>query len=248
MRTASKKLSFAQKSCLSKAGKLMYQTSMLRPGARLGVAVSGGMDSWALLQVLLLYRKKLPFRIELLILHINPGFCRSNHQPLLDWLRSSGLAGHVQLGDMGPRAHSTENKKNSPCFFCSWHRRKRLFYLVKKYALTHLALGHNADDLVQNFFLNIFYAGRIEGMYPRESYFQGEFELIRPLLLLEKRVIKKAVQDWKLPVWDNPCPFAEKSKRSETELWLQQIWRQDKRLRKNVFSALQRWQMQNPMP
>ncbi len=226
----------------------MYQTGMLQPGARLGVAVSGGMDSWVLLQTLLLHKKKLPFAVDIMVLHVNPGFSADNHQPLLQWLRKSGLAGHVQVSDIGPRAHSQENWKRSPCFFCSWRRRKRLFRLVKRYALTHLALGHNADDLVQNFFMNLFYSGRVEGLYPRESFFQGEFELIRPLLLVEKRVIKKAVRDWGLPVWTNPCPSEERGKRTETEQWLQQIWDQDKRLRKNVFSALQRWQLQQQMP
>jgi tRNA(Ile)-lysidine synthase TilS/MesJ len=248
MRAAAKRLSYAQKSCLSKAGKLMYRTSMLRPGARLGVAVSGGMDSWTLLKVLLLHRQKLPFRVEIMALHINPGFKPENQAPLLQWLKENGLAGHVQVSDMGPRAHSQENKKSSPCFFCSWRRRKSLFRLVKKYCLTHLALGHNADDLVQNFFMNLFYNGRVEGMYPRESFFQGEFELIRPLLLLEKRVISRAVRDWGLPVWSNPCPSAQRGKRQGTQQWLQEIWAQDKRLRKNVFSALKRWQMQNFRP
>ncbi|MFP4672070.1 MAG: ATP-binding protein [Desulfohalobiaceae bacterium] len=233
---------------MSKAGRLMYRTSMLRPGARLGVAVSGGMDSWILLQVLLLHRKKLPFRMEIMALHINPGFDPDNHQPLLRWLEEKGLAGHAQLADMGLRAHSQENKKRSPCFFCSWRRRKNLFRLAKKYSLSHLALGHNADDLVQNFFMNLFYNGRVEGMYPRESFFQGEFELIRPLLLLEKRMIQKAVRNWELPVWSNPCPSASRGKRKDTQDWLQGVWAQDKRLRKNVFSALTRWQMQHPMP
>ncbi|MFO8032430.1 MAG: tRNA 2-thiocytidine biosynthesis TtcA family protein [Desulfohalobiaceae bacterium] len=248
MRAAAKRLSYAQKSCLSKAGKLMYRTSMLRPGSRLGVAVSGGMDSWTLLKVLLLHRQKLPFRVEIMALHVNPGFDPENHKPLLHWLDKNGLAGHVQVADMGPRAHSPENKKRSPCFFCSWRRRKSLFRLVKKYSLTHLALGHNADDLVQNFFMNLFYNGRVEGMYPRESFFQGEFELIRPLLLLEKRVISRAVRDWGLSVWSNPCPSAQRGKRKGTQDWLQEIWTRDKRLRKNVFSALKRWQMQSPRP
>lgn len=226
----------------------MYETQMLRPGARVGVAVSGGMDSWVLLQTLVLYKKKLPFAIELMALHINPGFDETNHAPLLDWLSEHGVSGHVELCDIGPRAHSSENRKNSPCFFCSWHRRKRLFNLVKQYGLSHIAFGHNCDDLVQNFFMNLTHNGRVEGMFPRESYFQGEFELIRPLILMEKRVIRKAVRAWNLPVWENPCPSDGETNRDRIQHWLEELWKDNKRIRKNIFSGLQRWQMNDPFP
>ena len=238
-----KKLTYTQKSCLSKAGKLMYETGMLQRGARIGVAVSGGMDSWVLLQVLLLQQKKLPFPVELFVLHINPGFDPHNHAPLVDWLFRNGVAGHIAVTDMGLRAHSPENRKNSPCFFCSRHRRKMLFQLVKKYRLSHLAMGHNSDDMVQNFFMNLTYNGRVEGMFPRESYFHGEFQLIRPLLLVEKRLIHKSVREWDLPVWDNPCPSNGSSNRDHVQNWLEGLWKDNKRIKKNIFSGLQRWQM-----
>jgi tRNA(Ile)-lysidine synthase TilS/MesJ len=237
-----RKLAYAQKTCLSKAGRLMLETSMLHPGARVGVAVSGGEDSWVLLQVLLLHRRKLPFGIDLMALHVNPGFDPGNHAPMRQWLLENGVAGHLEVGDMGPRAHTGENRSNSPCFFCSWRRRKRLFQLVRKYGLTHLALGHNSDDLVENFFMNIAYAGRVEGMYPRESFFGGRFELLRPLLMVEKKTISKAAREWKFPVWSNPCPSDGATKRKAIRDWLEELWGKDRRLRKNTFSALQRWQ------
>jgi tRNA(Ile)-lysidine synthase TilS/MesJ len=245
---ALKSLSYVQKSCLSKTGKLMFETSMLSSGARIGVAVSGGMDSWLLLKLLLLQRRKLPFPVEIMALHVNPGFDRHGHRPLAEWLRANGLAGHIEVGDMGPRAHSEENRKRSACFFCSWRRRKRLFQLVKRYRLSHIAFGHTADDLVQTFFMNLFYSGRVEGMYPVESFFGGEFLLIRPMLLVEKRQVVKAVKEWQLPVWQNPCPSAEQSKRTEVEAWMQELMKRDKRIRKNVFSALERWQLAQGIP
>lgn len=226
----------------------MLNNGMLRPGARVGVAVSGGMDSWVLLQVLSLHRRKLPFEIQLMLLHINPGFDPINHAPLVEWAKRSGLAIHLQVSDMGPRAHSAENRKNSPCFFCSWRRRKHLFQLVNKYNLTHLALGHTADDLVQTFFLNLFYQGRVEGLYAKEPFFHGRFELIRPLLHVEKRLVRKAAQDWQLPIWANPCPSAQASKRSEVDDWLQSLWAGNSKMRKSVYSALKRWEQSTPVP
>lgn len=237
-------MTYTQKACLSKAGKMMYRTAMLHPGARVGIAVSGGVDSFLLLQIMLLHRIRLPFSVQLMAIHINPGFDSKNHLPLRKWLRENGVAGHLELCDMGPRAHSQENRKRSPCFFCSWRRRKRLFKLVKHYNLTHIALGHNADDLVQNFFLNLAYSGRVEGMFGKESFFGGEFQLIRPLLLLQKKQIRKAVREWELPIWENPCPSKDSTKRSEVSRWLEELSGGDRRIRKNIYSALTRWQME----
>ncbi len=248
LRGLAKKLSYTQKSCVAKAGKLMFDTQMLRPGARVGVAVSGGLDSWVLLLVLLIQRRKLPFDLELMVLHINPGFDLTNHAPLVDWLEHYGIPAHIGISDMGPRAHTSENRRNSPCFFCSWLRRKRLFELMDRYRLTHLAMGHTADDLVQTFFMNVCYAGRVEGMFPKETFFGGDFELIRPLLWVDKRLITKAAREWGLPVWANPCPSAADSKRSDVDDWLETLWTGNKAVRKNVFSALMRWQAMHPSP
>lgn len=174
------KLKYAQQSCLGQAGKLMQQTGMAWPGARIGLAVSGGMDSWVMLQVMTLRQRIVPFPFELFVIHLNPGFDTTNHAPLADWMRAHGMAGHLETTDFGPRAHSPENRKKSPCFFCAWHRRKRLFDLCRQYNLTHLALGHNTDDLVSTFFMNMLKTGKIYGLVPKESYFGGRLTLIRP--------------------------------------------------------------------
>ena len=236
-----KRLSYAQKYCLKKVSKAMISVSMISSNARIGVAVSGGMDSWVMLKVLCLMKKKLPFNIELMVLHINPGFDPNNHKPLVEWVKDNGIAAHIEIGDMGIKAHSSENLKKSPCFYCTWRRRKRLFELIKKYNLTHLALGHNGDDLVDTFFMNLFYTGRVEGLFPKESFFKGEFELIRPLILVEKRWIKKAASEWNLPVWENPCPSAKKTKRKETRMWLEELWKGNKKIKKSIYSAIYRF-------
>ncbi|MBG0777752.1 MAG: tRNA 2-thiocytidine biosynthesis protein TtcA [Desulfovibrionaceae bacterium] len=235
-------LTFAQKQCVTSAGKLMQDTAMIGPGARVGVAVSGGADSWTLLQVLRLRRRIVPFAFELMVLHVNPGFDPANHAPLAAWLAREGLPGHLEVTDHGPRAHSEENRKNSPCFFCCWHRRKRLFELCRSYGLTHLALGHNTEDLVGTFFMNIFQTGRVDGMAHSEPLFDGELTIIRPLLWLDKETITRACRQWELPVWANPCPSSGATNRSRTMDWLAERWNADRRIKNNVYNALRRWQ------
>lgn len=239
------KLKYAQQSCLSQTGKIMQQAGMAWPGARIGLAVSGGLDSMTMLQVMTMRQRILPFPIELFVIHLNPGFDAESHRPLTEWMRQHGLAGHLEVTDFGPRAHSPENRKKSPCFFCAWHRRKRLFDICKQYRLTHLALGHNTDDLVSTFFMNMLKTGKIYGLVPKESYFHGQLTLIRPLLLLDKATITRACRQWELPTWENPCPSKDQTARSETLQAALNLCGPDKRIRTNMFNALRRWQMES---
>lgn len=238
-----KKLKFAQRTCLGQSGKLIQQTEMITPGARVGVAVSGGKDSWVLLETLRMRQRILPFHFEIMALHLNPGFDPLEHFALKNWLAKHKIASHIEMTDYGPRAHSPENKKKSPCFFCSWFRRKHLFELCRTYNLTHLALGHNTDDLVQTFFMNIFQTGRVASLKAREHYFNKKLLLIRPLLLVEEKTIAQAARQWNFPITHTACPSALTSKRKETNTWIQEMTRDNPGMKKNIFNALRRWQL-----
>lgn len=144
----------------------------------------------------------------------------------------------------GPDAHSEKNLRRSACFRCSWLRRKRLFELCAQYGVTHLALGHNADDLVQTFFMNLSRNGRVDGMSMNESFFGGGLQLIRPLLLVEKKFILKAAKQWELPIWANACPSAGNTARSSMGETLEHLYKVSKDSRRCVFNGLTRWQLE----
>lgn len=237
------KLTFAQQVCLKGAGKAMQRTAMLEPGVRIGIAVSGGVDSWVLLEVLRRRQRIVPFRYEIMALHLNPGFEPQSHRPLVSYLENHGLAGHVELTDFGPRGHSSENRKHSACFYCAMLRRTRLFELCRQYKLTHLAFGHTADDLVTTFFMNLVQNGRVDGMNLKESFFRGELMVIRPLLLVEKADIIRAARQWALPVWTNACPSAGHSRRAEYEARVRMLHGDDRMLKKNLYNGLCKWQL-----
>ncbi len=236
------KLSYTQQVCVKAAGKAMQTTGMLRPGARVGVAVSGGVDSFVLLKVMQLRQRIVPFPFEFMAIHLNPGFDPHNHAPLAEWLAQEGIAGHLEVTDYGPRGHSEENLRNSPCFYCARLRRKRLFALCQQYGLTHLAFGHNNDDLVTNFFMNLVQTGKVAGMSMNEPFFGGALQVIRPLMLLPKSEIVRAAKQWELPVFSNPCPSAGKTKRSDMLDMLDAMCGGSKVKRKNIYNGLARWQ------
>ncbi|SBW03679.1 PP-loop domain protein [uncultured delta proteobacterium] len=237
------KYTYAQQQCIRSAGKLSQMTGMLTPHARVGIAVSGGMDSFVLLETLRIRQGIVPFPFSILALHINPGFDPHSHAPLTRWLEERGVAGHIETTDHGPRAHSPENRKDSPCFFCAMLRRKRLFELCRQYGLTHLAFGHTADDLVSTFFMNLCQNGRVEGMSMREEFFKGALLVIRPLMLVEKKTIAKAARDWDLPIWSNPCPSAGKTLRTSIMDDVGRMAEGHKGMLTKIRAGLCRWQL-----
>lgn len=237
------RLSFSQQVCIKSAGRAMQRSGMLEPRARVGVATSGGVDSWVLLEVLRRRQRIVPFSYEIMALHVNPGFDAHNHGPLEAYLRQHGVAGHIEVTDHGLRAHSESNRKKSACFYCAMLRRTRLFQLCQQYRLTHLAFGHNADDLVTTFFMNMMQNGRVDGMSMMEPFFGGVLKVIRPMLLVEKAHIIRAANRWGLEVWHNPCPSAGATRRADFDEKLKALYGSDKMLRTNTFNALCKWQL-----
>ena len=237
------KYTYAQQQCIRSAGRLSQMTAMLSPGARVGIAVSGGMDSFVLLETMRIRQGIVPFPFSILALHINPGFAPDSHRPLARWLEEKGVAGHIETTDHGPRAHSPENRKASACFYCAMLRRKRLFELCREYSLTHLAFGHTADDLVSTFFMNLCQNGRVEGMSMREEFFKGALLVIRPLMLVEKKTIAKAARDWELPIWSNPCPSAGTTRRASIMDDVARMAEGKKGMQTKIRAALCRWQL-----
>lgn len=235
---------YSQQVCVKRSGLALQRAGALWPGARIGIALSGGVDSFTLLQVMRIRQAILPFAVELLAIHLNPGFDREDHRQLPAWLARQGIPYHIEITDYGPRAHSPENRKKSSCFYCAWLRRKRLFDLCRAYNLSHLAFGHNADDMTTTFMLNAFRNGRIQTLGISESFFNNKLLVIRPLLLVEKRYIRQAARKWQLPAWPNACPSSGKTGRSEMEEILAGISGTLPDARKSLLNALCRSELE----
>lgn len=235
------KRSFAQEYCVKNVGLTLHRAAMLWPGARIGIALSGGVDSFVLAKTLAIRKGILPFRIELMALHVNPGFVRGIQAPLLPWLGGEGIPAHIEEGEFGMQA--AQESERTPCFRCAWLRRKRLFELCAQYRLTHLAFGHNAEDMAETFFLNLCRNGRVAGMKMRESFFGGKLMVIRPLLLTEKKYIRQAARQWDLPVFSNPCHWAGRTARSAMAETLNSLYSVSRHSRRCIINGLARWEL-----
>jgi len=218
-------------------GKALHRYQMISDGDRIIVGVSGGADSLTLMWMLSERQTRIPIHYELFAVYIDPGFEGSFAEPLKAYCAELGFFLRVEYTDYGVLGHSPANREN-PCFLCSRLRRKRLFEIAAELGCNKLALGHNKDDVIETLFMNICYAGEISTMLPAQTFFQKRFTLIRPLAFADEDWIRRFAREQHFPDFENPCPTANTSKRREIKLLLKQLYRNNKKVKGNIFRAM----------
>jgi len=214
---------------------------MLAEGDRVLVGVSGGADSLTLLKLLTGPLLFVPRPEYVLAVYVDLGFEGPNGQPALHlqrYFEEEGYYYRIEKTDIGPLAHSEYNRKASPCFLCSRLRRKRLFELAREYRCNKIALAHNKDDLIETFLMNIFFAREISTMLPYQAFFRGDFHLMRPLAYIEGSLLKKFAREMQLPVQENPCPTANRTKRKYIKDLIKKMDEDYGGLKENIFKAM----------
>jgi tRNA 2-thiocytidine biosynthesis protein TtcA len=218
-------------------GKAIHEWGMIHENDRILVGLSGGMDSQVMLNLLSRLQKKAPITFDILPVYIDAGFESSFAKELKHYVEAAYGALKIDYKDYGVLAHSAENREN-PCFLCSRLRRKRLFEIAQETHCKKIALGHNKDDIIETLFINMCYAGRIGTMKPRQSLFNGDLDIIRPLSYVEKKDIVRLGQLHHLPEFKNNCPSANETKRSEIRGLLETLYKHNKHIKGNLFRSM----------
>lgn len=219
-------------------GKAVHTHDMLRDGDRVLVAVSGGKDSMTLLWLLRERLDRIPIRYKITAVHVDPGFGADSAGRLGEFFARQGFEYRTIESDIGPRAHSEENREN-PCFLCSRLRRKLLFEAAEQLGCSRIAFGHHKDDLIETFFLNVFYGGSISTMLPVQELFGGKLTVIRPLYLADEDLIRRYAESMGWPRIDLGCPTAGASSRQAVKDMLLRLYRTNRKIKGNIFHALQ---------
>jgi tRNA 2-thiocytidine biosynthesis protein TtcA len=214
---------------------------MLAEGDRVLVGVSGGADSLTLLKLItgpLLFVPRPEF---VLAVYVDLGFEGTNGQPvriMKDYFEKEGILHRIEGSNIGPLSHSDYNRKASPCFLCSRLRRRKLFELAREYRCNKLALAHTKDDVIETLLLNLFFGREISTMIPYQSYFRGEFHLIRPFAYTDEYLLKRFAGEAGLPVIKNPCPTADHTKRKYIKELIKKLEKDHRGVRENIFKAM----------
>jgi tRNA 2-thiocytidine biosynthesis protein TtcA len=212
---------------------------MIQSGDRILAGLSGGADSFTLLELLTGRKIYLPSDISIFAVHLDMGFKKDDADlaNLRLYLDKKNIEYYIEKTDFGPLAHSDFNRHN-PCFLCSRLRRKRLFELAKEHECKKIALGHHKDDIVETLLINMFYAREISTMMPKQELFKGLFYIIRPMSYIWEKKIKEYADQQNFPVFDNDCPTSQISKREEVKNLLNDLSRKNKLIKENIFKSM----------
>jgi len=159
-------LGFVAKELKRLTGKAIHNHQMINDGDHLLVAVSGGKDSLSLLWLLRERIKRIPIDYRITAVHVDPGFGRDSAGQMASFFATHGFDYRVIKSQIGPEAHGPDNREN-PCFLCSRRRRTLLFKVAGEIGCNRIAFGHHKDDIIETFFLNVFYGrSSLEGRLP----------------------------------------------------------------------------------
>ncbi|MBW2039657.1 MAG: tRNA 2-thiocytidine(32) synthetase TtcA [Deltaproteobacteria bacterium] len=218
-------------------GKAIHQYRLIEDGDRILVAVSGGKDSLVMLKLLHERRYRVPINYELKVVTVDLGYEGGNLELLEGYMKGLRCDYFLKKTQIGPLAHSPLNHEN-PCFLCARLRRKVIFETAKEVGCNKVALGHNRDDIIETFLLNVFYCGEISTMVPHQVLFGGKLSIIRPLSLVEEGKIRAYAKLHDFPDLHDGCPTRGSTRRREIKFLLGELDRMDRRIKRNIFRAL----------
>ena len=173
-----------QAKVLDAVGRAMGRFSMLRPGDRVAVGVSGGKDSLCLLHALSAYRRRAPFPFDLVAVTVEQGKFTAPVRTVQAQIERLGVP--WVLRDEPATLRLVRDGVAHGCDVCSRHRRRALYQLADEQGCTVLALGHTADDCAESLLRNILFNGRIASLPPVAASRKGTLRLIRPLVLVSE--------------------------------------------------------------
>jgi tRNA 2-thiocytidine biosynthesis protein TtcA len=222
-------------------GEAIADFSMIEAGDKVMACLSGGKDSYAMLDVLLHLRDSAPVPFEVIAVNLDqrhPGFPA---HVLPGYLSSRGIPHRIEVQDTHSVVKRVIPEGKTMCSLCSRLRRGVLYRVAKELGATKIALGHHRDDILETFFLNLFHNGKIKAMSPKLVSDDGRHVVIRPLAYVEERDLAAYAEDRAFPIIPcDLCGSQENLQRKQVKAMLREWERKHPGRVISIFSALTR--------
>lgn len=225
---------------MKKVNKAVYEYGMIEDGDRVAVALSGGKDSFGLLEILRYRRRFVPERYSLVGIHVIGDARGPEEMPpyprFEEWLRANEFEYLIR-----PSFIPEDEELPMTCERCTWNRRRTLFEMAKELGCNRVAFGHHLDDMAQTALLNLIFQGRNETMEPSREFFGGELRLIRPLIFVPEGELKRFAAAHDFPDPPPACPRGEHTGRARMRDLILQLQGECRSVKKNLVRASLRW-------
>jgi len=189
-----------ERAIVRKAGEAVGDFQMVADGDRIMVCVSGGKDSYVLLDALRVLRRRSPARFELVAVNVDQGWPDYETRAIEEHLRGEGVEYHMASATYAQIVEAKLRPGQTPCSLCSRFRRAYLYDLAPTLRCTKIALGHHMDDLVETLLLNLFFSGRLASMPPKLLAEDGRNVVIRPLAYVAEAETRAFAEERGYPI------------------------------------------------
>lgn len=226
------------KKILSRVRRAVDDYNMIEDGDRIAVGISGGKDSLTLLLALANLKKFYPKKFEVIGLTLNMGFDGVDYSEVKKLCDSIGVEYAVKDTDIAEIIFDVR-KETNPCSLCAKMRRGGLNDFAVEMGCNKVALGHNNEDVIETFFLSLFYEGRLNCFSPYTYLSRRDIYVIRPLVYVPESDIKRYAFNNDIPIVKNPCPMDGKSKRQDMKDFINEKKKDDKFFKTKMMHAIQ---------
>ena len=189
-----------------KTTKAIVDYAMIEDGDRVMVGLSGGKDSWALLQALDVLRQRAPITFTLVAVNVDSGYKEYKHELLASTCKARGWEFLSEHTNIGQTIDDILDDGATPCSLCARLRRGVLYRMAKETGATKIALGHHADDFIETLLLNLFFAGKLMAMPAKLVSDDGAYVVIRPLVYVGEEEARAYAKESGLPIIGCCCP------------------------------------------